>query len=554
MLTQLHIRNFTIIDSTELDLQSGMTSLTGETGAGKSILLDAIGLVLGDRADSSTVRPGADRAEINASFSIEDNATVKQWLRDHDLDDDELCLLRRIVASEGKSRGYINARPVSMQTLRTVGEMLVDIHGQHEHYTLSQRSTHRKVLDSTLPNSKLLEQVEQAYQQWQNVQEKIDAVQEDSNARSQRIDMLRFQVQEFDALTLNSEELSSIEEEHRRNANAGQLLEFANKALRHLDGDDDNAEALLQASMRQLQQLQALDPAISDCVEIVNTSTMLTQEASASLRDYIDRIDVDGARLQYLDERLSKLHSLAKKHRCDISELLTIQHALTKQLSELDGDGSDVEKMQSECDALLALYHTQASKLTRQRRKAATKLGEDVTNAMNSLGMQGGEFSVDLATEQTQTSRFGHDSVRFLVSPNPGMKAGDITRIASGGELSRISLALALVTRNELTFPTLIFDEVDAGIGGAVAVTVGEYLRKLGQKKQVLCVTHLAQVAAQADQHLRVSKEVVKGQTRTLLTQLHGEDTVDEIARMLGGAKLTKKSRQHAKELLNEQE
>jgi len=525
MLTQLHIRNFTIIDTIEVDLSPGMTSLTGETGAGKSILLDAIGLVLGDRADSTTVRPGADRAEINASFNIESHNSVKQWLIDHDLDDEGFCMLRRIVAAEGKSRGYVNGRPVAMQTLRTVGEMLVDIHGQHEHYTLSQRSTHRKLLDTTLPNAKLLDQVAQSHQNWTQATEKMHALVGDSEARSQRIDMLQYQVQEFESLALTAAELETIELEHQRHANAGQLLEIANAVLTRIDDGEHSAEALLQAGLRQMEQLKTLDASVS-------------------------RIDIDGERLHYLDERLAKLHSLAKKHRCDISKLLQCQAQLTDELAQLSGDGANIDQLQQECNALLAVFHTLAEKLTRQRQRAAKKLGEAVTEAMHALGMQGGEFCVDLASDPETASRFGHDTIKFLVSPNPGMQAGDLTRIASGGELSRISLALALVTRNDHTFPTLIFDEVDAGIGGAIAVTVGEYLHKLGRQKQVLCVTHLAQVAAQADQHIRISKEVKKGVTRTLLTPLEGEDTVDEIARMLGGAKVTKRSRQHAKELL----
>ena len=554
MLTQLQIRDFTLIEQADIELGDGMTSLTGETGAGKSILLDAIGLVLGDRADSSSVRPGSKRAEITAVFQLDATAPVWRWLHEHDLEDDDHCLLRRIVAAEGKSRGYINGTPVSMHTLREVGEMLVDIHGQHEHYALSQRATHRELLDSMAKSPALVRQVNDCYLNWRTLQDKISSLTEDSHHRAQRIDMLRFQVQEFEQLRLDAEELRSIEAEHKRSANAGQLLELASSVLNALDDADASADTQLQSAARIMQQLHALDPGLDESMEIINTASILVQEASASVRDYVNHMDIDGDRLQYLDERLANLHRLAKKHQCDIADLLGIQQRLEQELAEIDNEGNSLETLQTECDALLKLYDTQAQKLGRQRKKSAQALSQSVSAAMHALGMPGGEFVCQVETEaapQSQPpSRHGRDTVRFLVSPNPGMQPGDISKIASGGELSRISLALALTTRRKATTPTLIFDEVDSGIGGAVAATVGEYLHELGGKAQVLCVTHLPQVAAKADHHLRVSKQVVNGKTSTQLTPLEGADTVDEIARMLGGAKVTRKSRQHALEML----
>lgn len=550
MLNQLQIRNFAIIDTIELELSDGMTVLTGETGAGKSILIDAIGLVLGDRAGSDTVRPGTKRAEICASFNIDTIDAAKQWLIDHDLDDEGQCFLRRIVATEGKSRGYINSRPVSMQTLRTLGEMLVDIHGQHEHYTLSRRPTQRTLLDRTLPNDTLLNQVAESFERWSTLNEQIQSLARETDIRKQQADTLRFQLQEFKSLSLNAEELAEIENEFQRAANAGRLLELTKRALINLDSVDTGAGALLQSTVNQLEQLNAIDPSLKDCLEIVNTASILTQEASTSLRNYLNSTDIDENRLQFLDDRLSQLHPLAKKHHCDLTDLLDKQQELEAQLEQVEISDDDLEQMQRECDARLEIYHSHAKKLTRQRQKAAKKLADSVTRCMQSLGMQDGEFLVELNTDVQQLNKIGHDSAQFLVSPNPGMRAGEISRIASGGELSRISLALALVTREAVSRTILVFDEVDAGIGGAVATTVGDYLRQLSDKTQILCVTHLAQVAAQANHHLRVEKEVVADQTRTLITPLRGDDMVDEIARMIGGAKLTKKSRQHAREML----
>ncbi len=551
MLSQLYIKNFALIEELAVDLNLGVTALTGETGAGKSILLDALGLVLGDRGDSSAILTGCDRAEISATFIPDDNATVWQWLQDHDMDDDDQCIVRRILSASGKSRGYINGRPASMQTLREVGQLLVDIHGQHEHYTLMQAKNHRALLDSMLPNDTLVKRVADSYRQWSDTRTRIDAIEQEHDQRTQRIDMLRFQTQEFASVSINADELDTLEDDHHRMANAGKLRELGDLALRSLEHEDSGAVAALVEAARQLNQLQGLDDSLKDCVETLDTATVLVNEATATLTDYINSLDIDPARLQWLDNRLSELHGLAKKHQCDIKALADVEAGLNHELTELTGDGHNREALETELTARLEVYRDAATKLHRQRQKAAKALSKTVSEAMHALGMEGGQFVCEVSDDKDRMTPHGSDQIKLLVTANPGIPPGDIAKVASGGELSRISLAIALSTTRKRTTPSLVFDEVDSGIGGGVAETVGEFLRSLGKHSQVLCVTHLPQVASKAHHHIKVVKSVKQKVTRTSLKALTNEERVVEIARMLGGKSLTEKTRQHAVEMLD---
>lgn len=550
MLSHLYIKNFALIEELSVDLALGLTALTGETGAGKSILLDALGLVLGDRGDSGAILTGCERAEISATFVPDDNATVWQWLKEHDMDDDDHCIIRRILSTSGKSRGYINGRPVSMQTLREVGQLLVDIHGQHEHYTLMQSKNHRALLDSMLPSQTLLKRVADAYRQWAETQERIDVIEQEHDRRMQRIDMLRFQTQEFANLSIDADELNTLEDDHHRMANAGKLRELADTALQSLETDNGGAVAALGDAIRHLTQLQGLDENIKDCVDTLDTASVLVNEATATLANYVNSLDIDPAQLQWLDTRLSELHGLAKKHQCDIRDLSDIQRNLNDELDTLTGDSHSREALESELNARLEIYRDAADKLHRQRQKAAKALSKTVTDAMHALGMEGGQFVCEVQKEPERQALTGSDQIRLLVTANPGVPPGDIAKVASGGELSRISLAIALSTTRKRTTPSLVFDEVDSGIGGGVAETVGEFLRSLGQHSQVLCVTHLPQVAAKAHHHITVSKSVNRKKTRTRLKVLNHDEKIVEIARMLGGKSLTEKTRQHAVEML----
>lgn len=551
MLTHLHIRDFAIIDSTELELKSGLSALTGETGAGKSILLDAIGLVLGDRGDSGSVRQGCSRADITADFHPAEESPVWQWMQENDLDDEDQCILRRVISAEGKSRAYVNGHPVSNRVLSALGQMLVDIHGQHEHYRLTQRSTQRALLDGLLKNRALLHQVADVYLRWNELTERIDQLVNQSKQRAERIDMLRFQIQEFDALTINETELETIEVDYQRLANSGKLMELATTSLNALD-NDGAAQTQIDKALRYLQELQIHDGSVGETTELINTASILVNEATATIRDYTNQLDIDPSALGAMDARLSDLHGLAKKHQCEIAALIQVRHKLQTALDEYQGDGDNIESLKDECAALRELYSTQAEKLSRARKRAAKKFDKDVTDTMQSLGMKGGSFHCEISSDSQKVTANGIDDIRFTVSANPDIEPGDLRKIASGGELSRISLAIALVGADPERVPTLIFDEVDAGIGGAVAETVGRHLRTLGVDSQVLCVTHLPQVAAQAHQHLVVTKSVKKGATQTSLEQLDRAGRVAETARMLGGTKLTRKVEQHATEMLDE--
>ena len=549
MLVTLSIRNFAIIDSCEMELQQGMTALTGETGAGKSILLDALGLVLGDRADANSVKQGERRAEIFAEFQPPESSPVWQWLTEHEFDDDSSCILRRVVSREGKSRGYINNRPVSIQTLRSVGEMLIDIHGQHEHQSLTRQTTQRALLDSTLKSQRTLTKVNDAYRALVTARKRLQDLTTDTQRHAERVDLLRFQIQEFQALNTNAEELQSIEARHRQTANSGRIVETGNRAILELDSENGAYAKLGQAS-RHLAELARLDSTVSSWVESVNAAMINCDDAAASLRDYLSNLEVDNSQLEWLDQRLSSLDRLARKHQTSISELEPVMAGLQKELEQLDVSDTDIDSLQQECDALAEVYSASCRDLSKSRKAAAKKIGKSVSAIMEELGMAGGVFVCDVETDETRESEHGKDRISFLVSPNPGQKPGDISKIASGGELSRISLAVQMLTTGGESVNAYIFDEVDSGIGGGVAETVGRYLRQLAEQAQVLCVTHLPQVASQAHHHQRVSKTVENRQTRTTLEELDETRRVEEIARMLGGKTITKKTRQHAREMI----
>ncbi len=549
MLNHLHIRNFAIIDESEIELDAGLTALTGETGAGKSILLGALSLVLGGRASSDLIKQGSDKAEINASFNIDSHKAISKTLSELDLDDDGECLLRRIITPNGKSRAYINGRPVTAQVLRALGEQLLNIHGQHEHQRLSNLTDQRNLLDD-YANSSLTKQLHNAFDAWQTadqqLNERIAAKQQHQN----RIDMLQFQLQEFDTLDTGGSSASDIESEHRWLANADRLAELGNQALQSLDGQQGAITSISQAQS-PLSSLVAIDDRMQEALDLIESASIQCSEAASMLRNSVSGMEHDSSRLAWLDEKMASLHRLAKKHQVDTNGLTDVELALRDELAELTDPAQSHDELQKQVDALKEVYRATAAKLTRVRKRAAKKISSEITESMQTLAMEGGAFSIRLSTDVTAMSRHGQDTVEFLVSPNPGIAAAPLAKVASGGELSRISLCIQLANIKSQSVPTLVFDEVDAGIGGAVAETVGRLLRKVGSKSQVLCVTHLPQVAAQAHHHLLVEKSRGKNQTKTQLRKLDKKQTRDEIARMLGGAKITKKSQSHAQEMLD---
>ncbi|MEX0607559.1 MAG: DNA repair protein RecN [Halofilum sp. (in: g-proteobacteria)] len=550
-LRHLQIRNLAIVDELELEIQPGMTALTGETGAGKSILIDALGLVLGDRADTQAIRAGAQRAEITAEFDLSGLDTVAAWLADNDFDAEGDCILRRVVGSDGRSKGYINGRSSPMGTLRELGEQLVDIHGQHEHQSLLRRDAQRGLLDHFGEHGDCVEAVRQAHADWQAARDRLTRLGGDPAERVERLDLLRYQVQELDTLALAEGEIDALDAEHRRLANAGELIETGQRSVMRLYDDDISVHGLLSQVATDLERLGEHDARLQAASEMVAHALIQCDEAVTSVRDYIDATDLDPARLEEVEQRLSAVHDLARKHRVEPAELPAHAERLRGELDELEHADERAADAEREIAEREQTYRGAASTLHDARAAAATRLGQQVTEAMQGLGMAGGSFQVAVETRADERfSSAGLDEIEFRVTANPGQPPAPLRRVASGGELSRISLAIQMIGSRRAGVPTQIFDEVDAGIGGAVAATVGDHLRELGEYYQVLCVTHLAQVAARGHQHLQVAKAASAEETQTRVAPLDEGERVEEIARMLGGREITDQSRAHAREML----
>ncbi len=546
MLTLLQIRHFVLIDELELEFASGMSVLTGETGAGKSILIDALGLLLGDRADSTIVRQGAEQAELNAVFDIRRLPTVQAWLADHDLVPEDFCHLRRIMTRQGRSRAYINGVLQPLHLIRELGEHLIDIHGQHEHQSLLRRDCQRLWLDAHHPD--LLKQVTDSYRHWQHLTQQLMQWRDAESQREARIDWLRYHVQELQTLQLQPDEWVTLQAEHRRLANIGRLLEAGQRALSWLDQDEQGAQPALSRALQELTAAGEWDQQMAPLVELLQSAVIQVQEAVKELRRYLDHLDLDPRHLDRLEQRLASIHTLARKHR--ISE-----EALPSRLNQLMAELHHLEHHdQQQADLLLqqaqaqATYHQCASQLRQQRHQMADQLMPQITAAMQELGMRGGQFAIQFTPQKPSAQ--GLESVEFYVSANPGQPLRPLAKVASGGELSRISLAIQMLASRQAQIPTLIFDEVDTGIGGSIAEVVGRHLRALGTTQQVLCVTHLPQVAACAHHHFKVSKQTTANHTATHISLLDTEQRVVEIARMLGGLAITANTLANAKELL----
>ena len=556
MLNQINIRNFAIIDALELEFRPGMTVLTGETGAGKSILVDALGLVLGDRADSEVVRHGETRAEISAEFNIDTLPTVLSWLQQNDLDEEHDCILRRVVSAEGRSKCYINGRPASLQLIKTVGEMLVDIHGQHQHQSLLKSEVQRQLLDDYGNNQPLADETRTLQQRWKSGLDKLEQPRQSGRDRNARLDLLRYHVQELEGLALESGEFQALEEEQRRLAHGGRLLEQCAAALNALyDSDEMSAQGIIIHSLTELQQLSDIDPRLNNICTLINEASIQVQEAGNELRHYVERLELDPARLEWVDQRLGAIHDLARKHHVDPEALPTLLQNFSDELQRLENADVLLDQLQTELKQLLSQYQDSAKKLSQARQKSAKKLSAAVTGIIRQLGMPAGEFTVALQPREEQTPhRHGLEQISFEVAANPGQPAKPLSKVASGGELSRISLAIQVLLANNQKIPTLIFDEVDTGIGGAVAETVGLQLRTLGVSHQVMCVTHLPQVAALGHQHLQVSKKIEGKNTRTQIQLLANEQRQEEIARMMSGMEITPQTRAHAREMIDRAE
>jgi DNA repair protein RecN (Recombination protein N) len=551
MLVHLSVHNYAIVEHLDLELQRGMSVITGETGAGKSIMLDALGLALGDRADSGVVRPGADKADILASFDLEDIAEARAWLAERDLDNDGPCILRRVITSEGRSRGYINGAPCPLGDLKALGELLIDIHSQHEHQSLLKPDTHRRLLDEYAGSQELARQVQLAAQRWRQTRQELQRLSSSGDEQRARHQLLSYQLEELENLALGDNELEQLEQEHKALSNAEQLLGACRQVLDLCsESDAGNVLSALTASLNRLGGFSD-QPALGEATNLLASAQIQVEEAIGELNRFIDHFDADPQRQQLLEERLDAIYGLARKHRVQPFELAELQQRLLQELEGLNADDEAVERLGEELAAYERHYRDKADELSALRQQAAGRLAEAVQAEMQTLGMPGGRFSIELqAGTSDEPQPQGLEQVEFLVSANPGQPLKSLAKVASGGELSRISLAIQVITAQTSRVPTLVFDEVDVGIGGPTAEVVGQLLRRLGERGQVLTVTHLPQVAAQGHQHLFVHKARGQDSTQTAVACLTPEGRVEEIARMLGGVDLTEESLAHARKMV----
>jgi DNA repair protein RecN (Recombination protein N) len=549
MLRTLSIRDFVIVDRLDLEFQEGFTVLTGETGAGKSILIDALSLVLGERSDAGLVRDGCARAEIGAEFSLEQLARAETWLKGNDLAEDTgVCVLRRVLEASGRSRAYLNGRPATLQQLKELGELLVDIHGQHEHQSLLRPVAQRELLDACAGAAEPAREVEQSWREWQALTRQREEWERNAQALSQERERLEWQVQELTRLAFSAEEWETLQADHRRLSHAASLQEAVEYALEALSEGESAALAILGGVISRLSGAAEYDPGLKETLEVLDPAQIQIQEAVYGLRHYRSRLELDPRRLQEVEQRLEAVHSSARKYRVTPDELPATQAQLQERLDAL-GAAASIEELERREAAAAASYRKLAAELTRSRTQAAAELARRVTEQMQGLGMAGGRFAVALAPLEGG-GPYGLEQVEFQVAANPGMALRPLAKVASGGELSRISLAIQTVMTAVAQVPTLVFDEVDAGIGGRVAEIVGRMLKQLGRRHQVMCITHLPQVAAAADRQLQVSKSELAGRARSQVRPLEREERVEEIARMLGGVKITETTRKHAAEML----
>ena len=549
MLKFLSIRDFVIVSSLELDFSTGFTALTGETGAGKSILIDALSLALGERGDAGMVRNGCERAEIAAGFDVSELPHLQSWLLEQELEGDAgVCLLRRVLDSGGRSRGFINGRSATLQQMREAGDQLLDIHGQHAHQSLLRPDTQRALLDGYAGMAGTAEQVAALYRDWQTLRRRRISLSENAEAVIAERELLQFQRNELEGLGFDAAEWQALQEDHARLAHAASLLETAAFGIETLSEADNACLAQLNALTVRLREGIAHDASLGETLQMLESAQAELQEAVYALRHYQQRLDTDPQRLREQEQRIQSVMDAARKYRVAPEQLNEALQRLAVRLAELGGDADLAELGQQENSAQQN-YLVAAQKLTAARKKAAVKLAREITAALQTLAMPGGSFAVALLPLD-EGNACGLETIEFQVAANPGMPPRSLAKVASGGELSRISMAIQVATSQVASVPTLIFDEVDSGIGGRVAEIVGHLLKKLGKTYQVLCVTHLPQVAAAADQQWQVSKAVENGVTLSHITVLDGEQRVEEIARMLGGVKITETTRKHAAEML----
>ncbi len=552
MLTSLRIENFTIVKFLDLDFASGMTAFTGETGAGKSIMIDALMLALGARADASVIRSGEEKCEISACFHFDANSEPAHWLLQHDIEaEQDEIILRRILNTEGRSKSYINGQPFPLQKVKELSELLVHIHGQHQHQTLMQHATHRQQLDAYANHNELLQELNLLYRQCQKIKQEIENLRL-QEMQSDKINLLRFQIDELQALNLHENEMQNLHEEHQLLHHAKDYLQHAHHICHILNADDESSICKgINQVIQNLNSLPQEQPLIKNAFELMNSALIQCEEALDEMQKFTDQVQLDPERLQEVETRISTLHHAARKYHVDANNLATLKTNLQKELADLESSESRLNQLEEIFKQQSQQFTALALKLSASRQLYAKKLAKEISDNIHQLGMPKGRVEIELRPLEKMQAH-GLDKVEYKVCTNPGMAPDSLTKIASGGELSRISLAIQMITAQRGTTPTLFFDEVDVGIGGATAALVGQMLRKLGERLQVFCVTHQPQVAASAHHHFVVEKHSDNEQTFSQIVPLRHLDKVDEIARMLGGLTITEQTRSHAKELLTQ--
>ena len=560
MLLQLNIQNFAIVRSLDIDWRKGMTTITGETGAGKSIAIDALGLCLGDRALTNVVRPNCKKAELAATFDIKKNVSAQKWLKKNDLllnDETETgqdceCILRRVISAEGRSKAYINGSQVPLTQLKDVAQFLINIHGQHDHQLIVKATQQRKILDEYSEHQHLLDDVQYYYQQWRNLKTELKKLQESKDQREAKLQLLQYQVNELDEFSLQMGEFETLESDYKRYSNGQSLLTGTLKALQTLSENENfNITDSLRSNCEQLNDLVSMDPNLADIAQTLGEALIQIEDANDELKHYYERLELDPEAYQMIEDRYSLAIQLAKKHQVSPENLPTLHLEIKQALNLINSDGSRLDTMYVDIEKAKMHYLQTAKALSTSRIKSAKKLSKKITLSMKELNMEHGIFEVSVNQVEAETlSPLGYDDINFLISLNPGQQLEAMNKVASGGELSRISLAMQVILADKVITPTLIFDEVDVGISGPTAAMVGSKLQELAKNTQVICVTHLPQVASKGHQQLFVSKLTDGEFTETKVTELSDNGRVQEIARLLAGNKITDNSLANAQELL----
>ncbi len=548
MLRTLHVRDFVIVDQATIDFETGFTVFSGETGAGKSILIDALSLALGARGDAKAIREGCPRTEISAQFDCPPG--IHDWLTERDFDVSDELVLRRLLDQQGRNRSYINGSAATLTQLRELGELLVDIHGQHAHQSLMQAHSQYELLDSQGGHLSLARQVAQAWQAWGQARKAVEQASQNAEQRLREQEQLEWQIGELSSLNLQDGEWELLQQEHTRLSHAQALIDGSAQTLQALDGEDTSVQRLLGSAAHEMAALLRHDPGLQSIVDTLESARIAVTEAVSDLNSYLSDTELDPERLAQAEERVSAIFSTARKFKTEPEELPALLAQWQEKLQHVQHP-FDLQALQEKSSQAKQQYETLAEQLSAARRKTSAQLSKQVTQAMQSLAMQGGRF--EAALTPCPPHAHGLEQVEFLVAGHQGVTPRPLSKVASGGELARISLALSVIASQAARVPTLIFDEVDTGVGGAVAEVVGRLLQELGARHQVLCVTHLPQVAACGNHHLKVEKKSVKGQTFSSIRPLDQAERIDEIARMLGGLKITSTTREHAREMLERQ-